>query len=189
MLREAKKQAISLRILREARKLFLERGVAATTVEDIAAAADISRASLFNYYRGKPAILDAMAAAMAARLQQLVEHYRGKPLGTPQRLQQLFAHCARVLEQTGEFHRELFLHDGSCLDSPGLYQALKTLLHAGQQQGDVRQDLDLGLAAELVHLSFSAGLLGWLGNPRQTTTEQFAARARFLASIFAPLRL
>ena len=189
MLREAKKQAISQRILREARKLFLERGVAATTVEDIAAAADISRASLFNYYRGKPAILDTMAVAMAARLEQLVEHYRGKPLGTAQRLQQLFAHCARVLEQTGEFHRELFVHDCSGLDFPGLYQALKALLRAGQQRGDVRQDLDPELAAELVYLSFSAGLLGWLRNPRQTVAEQFSARARYLASIFAPLNL
>jgi AcrR family transcriptional regulator len=48
--RARKKEEIRQRIANEAKRLFLERGFAATTVEDIAAAADISQRSFFDYF-------------------------------------------------------------------------------------------------------------------------------------------
>ena len=65
-LREAKKRETAARILAAAQQLFLQRGFATTALEDIAAAAGVSRASLFNYYNGKAAIIDALAASRRA---------------------------------------------------------------------------------------------------------------------------
>ena len=49
-LRERKRQQTRERLTRAAMALFLERGFEATTLDDIAAAADISRRSFFHYF-------------------------------------------------------------------------------------------------------------------------------------------
>ena len=170
------------RILRRAQELFLDGGVEATSVEDIAAASGVSRASLFNYFRGKRAILDAMAEAMEPRLVQLVQHYAAKDLSTQQRLLQLFGHSARVVEQTGELNRQLFVQGSAADGFPALHRALLELLQIGRQQGDMSKSLDLEMAAETVYFSFVAGLLGWLGSSESDISIQFATRARHLCA-------
>ena len=49
-------------ILAAAEALFAERGLAATRVEDVAAAVGIRRASIFYYFADKPALYDAVLA-------------------------------------------------------------------------------------------------------------------------------
>jgi AcrR family transcriptional regulator len=56
-LRERKKLATWRAIQSAARQLFDEQGYEATTVEQIAAAANVSRATFFNYFAGKDATL------------------------------------------------------------------------------------------------------------------------------------
>jgi len=52
-LRERKKLKTRAAIQREAIRLFLERGFDATTIEDVAEAAEISPSTFFNYFRSK----------------------------------------------------------------------------------------------------------------------------------------
>ncbi|WP_370961524.1 TetR/AcrR family transcriptional regulator [Amycolatopsis sp. cg9] len=56
-LRERKKLAAWRAISDAALRLFEEHGYEATTIEQIAAAADVSRATFFNYFAGKEAVL------------------------------------------------------------------------------------------------------------------------------------
>ncbi len=73
--RERKRRETRERIANAAMTLFLQRGFEATTVDDIAAAADISKRSFFDYFPTKEEVISAwqdefgaaLAAAVAAR--------------------------------------------------------------------------------------------------------------------------
>jgi AcrR family transcriptional regulator len=74
-LRERKRQQTRERLIEAAMALFLDRGFEATTLDDIAAAADISRRSFFHYFASKEDVvfawhaetMVALVAAVAAR--------------------------------------------------------------------------------------------------------------------------
>ena len=78
-LRERKKEATRRRITDAAIALFAERGFERVPVADIAAAADVSPATVFNYFPTKEDLIyDGMAAFQGA----LVEAVRTRPAGT-----------------------------------------------------------------------------------------------------------
>jgi AcrR family transcriptional regulator len=67
-LRERKRQQTRERLTRAAMALFLERGFEATTLDDIAAAADISRRSFFHYFASKEDVVFAWHEEITAAL-------------------------------------------------------------------------------------------------------------------------
>jgi AcrR family transcriptional regulator len=182
-LRNQKKQATGEQILAASRHLFLDQGFESTTMEQIAEASDVSRATLFNYYPGKKAILLALASSLEARITGLVEHYRNRSDDTADCIEQLFAYSARVLEQTAGLTRLLLTQGGAEL--PLLRKAFVQLVENGQRAGDIRVDFSAADLAEPVYLAFLAGLLDWCRQPDSTLGEQFAARTRLLGTLLA----
>jgi AcrR family transcriptional regulator len=67
-LRERKRQQTRERLSRAAMALFLERGFEATTLDDIAAAADVSRRSFFHYFASKEDVVFAWHEEITAAL-------------------------------------------------------------------------------------------------------------------------
>jgi AcrR family transcriptional regulator len=184
-IREEKKQATARRIRVVARELFLVKGYAHTSVEEIALAAGVSRAGLFNYYRGKTAILMGLSAELEPRLVQLVHHYQAKSLTTADKIKKLFEYSGRILEQTAALTRLLFVQ-GNSEGFPALELAFRQLVVTGQQRGEVREDLDAGALSETLYLGFVASLLGWCRAPDMALTAELARRADALALMLAP---
>ena len=77
-LRERKKQRTREQIVAAAFGLFGERGFQATTVADIAAAADIAPRTFFAYFPSKEAVVFHDFDALFASLQETIE---GRPEG------------------------------------------------------------------------------------------------------------
>lgn len=71
-LRERKKAETRQAILAAACELFRCRGFDATSLDEIAARANVSRSTLFNYFPGKDALLAEIAADEMASLARLV---------------------------------------------------------------------------------------------------------------------
>ncbi|MFZ1992530.1 MAG: TetR family transcriptional regulator, partial [Solirubrobacteraceae bacterium] len=77
-LRERKKQQTRERISSAARELFIERGFERVTVAEVAAAADVSEATAFNYFPTKE---DLFFGRLAEFEEQLLEAIRSRGPG------------------------------------------------------------------------------------------------------------
>ncbi len=78
-LRARKKRATRDAIATTARRLFVERGYDAVTVAEIAAAADVSKKTIFNHFATKE---DLAFAGRGQRLDALVARIAQRPAGT-----------------------------------------------------------------------------------------------------------
>ena len=112
-LRESKKQHTREQIASEAMRLFVTKGFEHVTVAEVAAAANVSEKTVFNYFPTKedlffdevPARLAAQAVAIRNRrpgqsvLAALHEHHTS---GAARMTSEHFAHIARVIEESPE---------------------------------------------------------------------------------------
>ena len=76
-------------ILGAAARLFATRGYAATTVNDVAAACGLSKATLYHYVRDKHDLLAQVSRRHVARLEALVSEVLARGLPPPERLRAL----------------------------------------------------------------------------------------------------
>jgi AcrR family transcriptional regulator len=79
-LRERKKRETRIALSQAAIRLCLERGWAAVTVDDIAAAADVSPRTFRNYFASKG---EAIAAMHLERTERIAEELRARPADEP----------------------------------------------------------------------------------------------------------
>lgn len=77
-LRERQRLTTKSEIVRIAFELFARQGYDGVSIEMIAAAAGISRATFFNYFPKKDLILHELAAARAARISQMIALHRNQ---------------------------------------------------------------------------------------------------------------
>src|SRR5438128_9411244 len=77
-LRERKKQRTRETIARAAHELFAERGYHATTLPDIAAAADVSTRTIFAYFPSKE---DILFSGFAQTIDELAQALAQRPAG------------------------------------------------------------------------------------------------------------
>lgn len=181
--KESKRARTRRRILGAARDLFLADGYSDTTMDAIAAAADISRASLFNYFPSKADLLEALGSDLESRLLRALTHYRAKYTGAPEVLNALFGRLAEVLEQTAQLTRMLFLQAGADGGFPQLRSEFVALVTDAQAAGSWREDVPATDVAEMIYLALVASLLGW---EQDVDTSAVRQRARLLNQLLSP---
>src|ERR1035441_1326919 len=93
--RERKKLTTKTQLLDAARVLFAEKTVAKTTIEEITEAADVSRATFFNYFQSKNAILQELWVEQISSFGQSIERQIALPITTLDRLRNIFGEFVR----------------------------------------------------------------------------------------------
>jgi AcrR family transcriptional regulator len=140
------------RILTSAAELFARKGVAATTVREIADAVGILSGSLYHHFESKEAIVDEI---LSSYLEDLRARYRQLPARDTDprtRLRRLVAASLQVVE-AHPHATEIYQNDGNYLGRSERFGYLKStgrevqnvwmdVINAGVAQGVFRSDLD-----------------------------------------------
>ena len=94
-------------ILAAAAQLFATRGYTAATMNDVAAACGVSKATLYHYVRDKPGLLLQITAGHVARLETLVQAVAAQGLAPQAHLQALIARFMQAYASAEHEHRVL----------------------------------------------------------------------------------
>ena len=191
--REDKRDAQRERILDAARERFADRGFDAVTMSEIAARAGVARATVFNHFGSKHALVEAITASVfdyyAVMLDQALADETSP---TPALVRALFEHMGAGIEQFHGFYREVFreimkiqvgLEEGSAAAHAAerTQERLTRLLARGQQRGELSRDF--GAAdLETAFSSLATGTIDrWL---YEDTSGALRERMRRAAEIF-----
>ena len=148
------------RIESAARRLFASRGYAGTSMAEIAAAAGVSKATVFHHYRSKRALYEALLGDAFAgfreqliplldterNLQHSLQEFTAAHLDRLTRMQGTMRLIAREMLSGSAASGELFAGSGMSRN----FSLLVEELRRGQGRGTVRADVDPGLAVFLV---------------------------------------
>lgn len=171
-----------------------EAGVQATTMDQIAAAADVSRATLFNYFPSKHDIVDALVTGHDAGFFVAVDTWRRTPgLTIGEKLLGLFSATAHYLRRAPARHRALiglsWLHwaePRSVARIRRVREAFVALLDDGRAGGDIAAGIDTRLAADVICNTYMGILHSWWMEEDHSATDRFDGAARLLATMISP---
>ena len=192
--RERKKRELRSRIYEKAQELFLGQGFEATTVEQIAAAADIAPATFFNHFQSKNALLGEMTSEVFAHLQALIEQYLLRPGSAQDRILSFADRAAADAYAARGVARDVVLELMRTRARPGetppylarIFTPIAKILREGQQSGDVRTDLDAGFLAEMVLGALNAPFLNWMNDPDYPLEQRLRQAAAFIGEAIRP---
>jgi AcrR family transcriptional regulator len=187
------KARVRAALLAAARGLFARQGVAATTVDDIARLAQVSRATAFNYFPSKQALLGALVYEMEARFLHIMDAQFNAPASAAQRIAALFSWTAAKVEETPQLSRVLIGASettfGAAPDSGArtarTHRAFVRILDAGRRGGNVRRDVPAEILAEIVAGSYAGILHAWRVSRRYPLRRRLDAAALTLGELIA----
>lgn len=156
-LRERNKRRNFQRIVDAAFALFQTIGYTQTTMDAIAEKAEVSRATLFNYFPTKQALLLPLTNALyREQVQPEIQAYLCTQPTTLQALHLLFMsiheHILMVPDLYRALQEEFFRHapGGEKDAGTGFLETLLAILGYGRQRGEVRPDLPLEKMAHYI---------------------------------------
>ncbi len=191
--REDGKAKVRAGILAAARRLFARQGVAASTMDDIARVAGVSRPTVFNYFPSKNLLLAALVHEMEARFLKLIEAQFDEPGTAAQRLAAVFGWTASRVEESAELSRVLIgasettfgAAPDSAVRTERTHQAFTRVLDQGRREGNVRRDVPTEVLAEIVGGTYAGILHAWRVGTRYPLRRRLDAAAETLAELIA----
>ncbi|HEY6568263.1 MAG TPA: TetR/AcrR family transcriptional regulator [Actinomycetota bacterium] len=182
--RERKKIESKQRLVDCAAALFTCRGYNATPMEYIGECADVSRATVFNYFPRKEDLVLAWFDSRRADLADVLAEDKGKPDDAPTRLRAAFRALARIFEddpETGRGMMRAWLQAGGPLLTPDseTTSLLADVVRAGKDRGEVTPNADPGRAGRLLFDAYIGVLYRWV----TTGDEQMELEEDLLAAL------
>ncbi|MBW2269550.1 MAG: TetR/AcrR family transcriptional regulator [Deltaproteobacteria bacterium] len=192
--RERKKAETRQRILSAAAHLFTSQGFEATTIDEIAEHADVSRGTFFNYYSEKSALMAALGDGMTKTLIEHIAAARELDAPTVGRLAKLFAGSAARLTERRDLSRAVLREtvarrsglDESHNHTATLHACMEQLLRDGVDAGDVRSDVPTSLLAEMVAGAYVEVLVSWIMADDYPLAERLQMAAEILGAALDP---
>lgn len=161
-------------MLEAAEQLFAARGLHDVTMAEVADAAGFARATVFNHFGSKHALVDAITAEVLAGYVQLLDDALAeRRASTPALIRSLFESMGRGIEVNERFYRAIFREIAKIsqgLDEGGEAQAMRAAalerllqLHTrGQARGELtREQAPESLASAFDSLVFGT-ITHWL---------------------------
>ncbi|MFF4595596.1 TetR/AcrR family transcriptional regulator [Amycolatopsis sp. CA-161197] len=161
--REANRARMRARLLTAALELFEAHGYEATTIDHIAAEADVARQTVLNHYPHKRDFL--VAWGQDRRDQLLTVDDSDEPART--RLHRYFRALAAVNERERTLTRMLHVslrHDEVVAHQHPVPDATIAAIHQGQERGELRAELPPRTVAEVVTAIYGDTLRRWLAD-------------------------
>jgi AcrR family transcriptional regulator len=161
-------------ILAAAQRLFAARGLREVTMAEVAEAAGVARATVFNHFGSKHALVDAITADVLAGYVMLLDNaLADRTTPTPVLIRALFETMGRGIEENGRFYRAIFreitavslgLEEGGEAQRVRLdaLDRLGRLLMRGQARGDLLRDSQPEELASAFDSLVSGTIVHWL---------------------------
>ena len=171
-------------MLEAAERLFAARGLHAVTMADVAEAAGVARATVFNHFGSKHALVDAITAQVLAGYVELLDAaLADRRSSTPALVRSLFEAMGRGIQANERFYRAIFREIAKVsqgLDEGGAATALRAAALARLVQlhtrGQARGDLTRGPTPETLASAFDSLVFGtithWLYEDRAESLEE-----------------
>jgi AcrR family transcriptional regulator len=181
------------RVLGVAGDLFADRGFDDVTMADIAAAARVARATVFNYFGSKYALVETLTETVLEVFRAMLDDaLADETTPTPELLRRLFEEMGAGIESQRSFFRGVFREiariqlglDESAVAKRANDEAharLLRLVERGQARGDLNAELDSGAVARAFRSLANGTITGWLYDD---DTGSLADRMRAAADVF-----
>ncbi|MGA7133132.1 MAG: helix-turn-helix domain-containing protein [Mycobacterium sp.] len=161
---ERRKREVKENILAAAFDLFLDQGVAATTIEDICERADVANRTFFNHFATRQDMIRALAERRLVNLHDVVFDRADEAI--PARLIGVFDDIGAALAKSGDTYRELI---GEMLATSGysvqrgfnLHDTFAKLIKEGVARGEVSARHDAETLADIIVGALSGGIVNW----------------------------
>jgi AcrR family transcriptional regulator len=170
--RARRRRELHQSILATAAELFARDGYDATTVEKIAAAADIVPATFFNHFRSKEDVLREVGQDVFSRFRRLVDEQLARDVSSIERLDGFAARSAELVRRAPEMTRRVLMavlrtsRPGEAGAELASMQAdFVRLLDRGRTQRDIPDDLDVALCAEILVSVVIGAMTHWINDP------------------------
>jgi AcrR family transcriptional regulator len=185
------------RVLDVACTLFAQYGMENVTMADIAATADVARATVFNYFGTKRAVVEAITETVLGAYREMLDAaIADNSTPTPQLLRDLCDDMAVGIESQRRLFRSVFreiariqlgLDEGEVAQHANVLarSRLLTLIERGRTRGELNNDLDAETLADAFHALVNGTITTWLyQKPSGVLRERMRAAAEvFLVQI------
>lgn len=192
--RERKKRELRGRIYEAARRLFVSQGFDATTVAQIAEAADVAQATFFLHFPSKAAVLAEMTGEVAEHLRALIGEQLARRATAQERIRGFAERVAAEVGAARGLAREVLLELLRSRAQPGgdlpylspVHEPFAEIIRAGQAAGEVRTDFEATFLGEMALGALNVAIVHWLEDPRFPLEDWLRRAAEFVGQALEP---
>jgi AcrR family transcriptional regulator len=189
--RERKKQQLRERIVDEATTLIFEQGLSATTVDQIAARADISQTTFFNYFPNKTALVETLFARLVDRWYMAVRDAHPADAPVAEKVRTLFQLTADLSRGQHRLVRDLIVETlrARANVSSGLMRMVayfRDELAAAQARGELRDDPDAATLADCILGLYVSVRLFWIDDAAYPIAQRLRAAEQLAVEMLQP---